>query len=223
MMIFAAGFGTRMKHLTADRPKPLIPVAGKALIDHALALARDAQCTPVVANLHYKAAMLADHLAPKGVITVIEQPDILDTGGGLRNALPALGAETVYTMNADAIWSGPNPLTLLQRAWDPTRMDALLMTVPLGRALGRLGAGDFTIGSQGQLNRHGDAVYCGAQIIKCERLNEIAAQAFSLNLLWDMMQAEGKLFGLSYPGRWCDVGHPEGVTLAEELLKGADV
>ncbi len=222
-MIFAAGFGTRMKHLTRDRPKPLIEVAGRPLVDHALDLARDAGCAPIVANLHYRPDQLRDYLERQGVECVLEEPDILDTGGGLRNALPKLGKDTVFTMNSDAIWSGPNALRLLAEAWNPTEMDALLMTVPLERAVGRKGLGDFVLDEAGRLSRGPDAVYCGVQIIKTQGLMEIDKDVFSLNLLWDRMQAQGRLFGLSYPGRWCDVGHPEGVVLADNMLADADV
>ena len=121
VLLFAAGFGTRMKHLTKDRPKPMVTVAGRPLIDHALALAQDISPPTVVANLHYKPETLKAHLIPLGVKTILEEPDILETGGGLRNALPLLGAGPVITMNTDAIWRGPNPLWLLLDAWDPER------------------------------------------------------------------------------------------------------
>ena len=102
-MIFAAGFGTRMKHLTQDRPKPLVSVDGRPLIDHALDLAKDAECGPVAVNLHYLADQLELHLTGSGVTTTTEAPEILDTGGGLRNALPVLGDGPVMTLNPDAI------------------------------------------------------------------------------------------------------------------------
>lgn len=222
-MIFAAGFGTRMKHLTQDKPKPLVPVAGRALIDHALDLARTAACDPIVANLHYKPDALREHLTSQGVTCLTETPKILDTGGGLRNALPVLGTDPVFTMNSDAIWAGPNALTLLSEAWDPAQMDALLMTVPLENAVGRKGAGDFVLEADGRLTRGPDAVYCGVQIIKTDRLAAVKDDVFSLNVIWDQMQSAGRLFGISYPGKWCDVGHPEGVTLAEQMLDGFDV
>ena len=222
-MIFAAGFGTRMKALTKDRPKPMIEVAGRPLIDHALDLAKGAGCDPIVANLHYKAKMLEQHLTPKGVISVWEDPDILETGGGLRNALPLLGSNPVFTMNADAIWAGPNPLPLLAAAWQPDHMDALLMTVPIAQTDGYEGAGDFTLSENGALKRGAGVVYGGVQIIKTEGLSAIKDTAFSLNLLWDQMLKTNRLFGLRYPGRWCDVGHPGGIPLAEQLVRNADV
>ncbi|WP_170396888.1 nucleotidyltransferase family protein [Ruegeria arenilitoris] len=221
VMLFAAGFGTRMGALTKDRPKPLIEVAGRPLIDHALDLTDDLPADRVVANLHYLPDQLAAHLAPKGVLTSLEEPEILETGGGLRAALPLLGQNPVFTLNTDAIWSGPNPLTLLRKAWDPNRMDALLMCVPIAQTIGHAGPGDFTADAEGRITRGPGLVYGGAQIIKTEGLAAISEQAFSLNLLWDQMHKQGRLFAATYPSRWCDVGRPEGIALAEGLI--ADV
>jgi MurNAc alpha-1-phosphate uridylyltransferase len=223
VMLFAAGFGTRMKELTKDRPKPLIEVAGEPLIGHALALVGAFGPIRIVANLHYKPEPLAAYLKPRSVDVVLETPEILDTGGGLKNALPLLGREPVFTLNTDAIWAGPNPLRLLAEAWDPDTMDALLVCVPLARTVASANTGDFDVGPEGRLTRRGSWVYGGAQIIKTDRLQEIPGNRFSLNLLWDLMLAEGRLFGLSYPGKWCDVGHPDGISAAEALLEEPDV
>lgn len=222
-MLFAAGFGTRMGALTADRPKPLIRVGGRALIDHTLDLARDAGVARKVANLHYKAGMLADHLAGTDVQLSEEQPDILETGGGLRHALPLLGQGPVFTMNTDAIWHGPNPLDLARAAWDPDRMDALLVCIEPSSAVGHAGDGDFTPDTEGRLTRGPGLIYGGVQIIRTEGLAEIADSVFSLNLLWNRMLAEGRLFGLRYPGQWCDVGHPDGIAQAERMIGYRDV
>jgi MurNAc alpha-1-phosphate uridylyltransferase len=219
VMLFAAGFGTRMGALTATRPKPLLPVAGRALLDHALALT--AEVPRRVVNAHYHADQVVAHLDGSGVAVSVETPKILDTGGGLRHALPLLGADPVYTLNTDAIWDGPNPLHLLRAAWDPARMDALLLCVPLAQAVGRKGGGDFSLDAAGRLSRGGALVYTGAQIVKTGGLEAMEENAFSLNLLWNRIGAEGRLFGTAYPGRWCDVGHPEGIALAEGML--ADV
>ncbi|MGP6088627.1 nucleotidyltransferase family protein [Antarctobacter jejuensis] len=216
IMLFAAGFGTRMGALTASRPKPLIEVAGKPLLDHALDLT--AGITTRVVNAHYLAQQVVDHLATSNVAVSVEQPEILDTGGGLRNALPLLGIHPVYTMNTDAVWNGPNPLDLLRDAWKPDQMDALLLCIPTARAIGRKTDGDFTLQSDGQLTRKGDLVYTGAQIIRTESLHDFPEQVFSLNRLWNVQAERGRLFGLTYPGQWCDVGHPEGIHLAEEML-----
>lgn len=223
LMLFAAGFGTRMGALTRDRPKPLIPVAGRPLIDHALDLATEVGADPIVVNLHYYAEMLRAHLAGRNVIPRIEAPDILDTGGGLRAALPDLGTGPVATLNPDVIWRGPNPLMQLRAAWNPAVMDALLVCVPLHRCVGRTGAGDFSADADGQLRRGGNLVYGGAQILKTELLHDMDAGAFSLNRVWDVMAQENRLYSVEYDGKWCDVGRPEGIELAETLLAAPHV
>ena len=223
LMIFAAGFGTRMGALTATRPKPLIEVAGRPLIDHALARAAEAGVGRIVVNTHYLGDQIAAHLAGRDVAISHEWPAILDTGGGLRQALPLLGGGTVMTMNPDVIWAGPNPLTLARAAWDPTRMDALLLCVEPENAVGRKGGGDFALSTEGHLTRPGDMIYGGVQILKTDGLAGIAAEAFSLNRLWDRMIAQDRLHGALYPGQWCDIGHPEGIALAEDMLSRADV
>jgi MurNAc alpha-1-phosphate uridylyltransferase len=223
VMIFAAGFGTRMKHLTRDRPKPMIPVAGTPLIDHAIALAEALPATTIVVNLHYKAEMLQDHLSGRGVQTLTETPRILDTGGGLRNALPVLGPDPVMTLNSDAVWCGPNPLSALAAAWVPEMMDGLLACVPKQRAVGHGGPGNFRVDSDGRITRGDGMIYGGAQIIRTDRLQEIADEVFSLNRLWDLLIAKNRLYAMEYAGTWCDVGHPEGIAQAEAMLRECDV
>ncbi len=217
LMLFAAGLGTRMGALTAERPKPLLPVAGRPLIDHALALARGAGAAPVVVNLHWKAAMLRGHLAGAGVLLSDESERLLETGGGLRAARPLLGPGPVWTLNSDAAWTGPNPLRTLDAGWRDG-MEALLLLVPRERARGHAGAGDFALLPDGRLARGGPWVYTGAQILRTEGLAAIPEEAFSLNRLWDAMRARGGLFGAVHPGGWCDVGRPEGLAEAEALL-----
>lgn len=218
LMIFAAGLGTRMRPLTDMRPKPLIEVGGTTLLDRALALGRNAGAAPVVVNTHYLGAQIRRHLAGQDVLISSEAGSLLDTGGGLRKALPLLGAGPVMTLNPDVVWTGPNPLAALAAAWDETRMDALLALVPLDRATARKGAGDFTLDPEGRIARQGDLVYGGAQIIRPDLLAAIPERAFSLNRLWDQMIAEGRAFGMIHPGGWCDVGYPEAIPLAEALL-----
>jgi len=127
VMIFAAGFGRRMGALTKDKPKPLVPVKGRALIDYAVDIARESGAQTILVNLHYKHQMLADHLRDAPVQTRLELPDILETGGGLKAALPQLGAGPVVTINSDAIWQGENPIAALRARWQPERMEALLL------------------------------------------------------------------------------------------------
>lgn len=224
VMIFAAGFGTRMGALTAHRPKPLIEVAGKPLLDHALALAEALPARRIAVNAHYRAAQIAAHLSARpGVTVVFESPDILETGGGLRNALPVLGEGPVFTLNSDSVWTGANPLATLARAWDATRMDGLLLLIPGDRALGHDGAGDFVLATDGRLTRGPQAVYSGAQIIDPARLAGMDGTVFSLNVVWNRLIAEGRLHGIVHPGGWCDVGRPESIPLAEAMLRAADV
>ncbi|MBY6049323.1 nucleotidyltransferase family protein [Vannielia litorea] len=217
-MVFAAGFGTRMRPLTDTRPKPLVEVAGKPLLDHALELT---ECVSrVVVNAHYLGEQIADHLAGRNV-DVVHETEILDTGGGLRNALPRLGPGPVFTLNSDAVWTGPNAIETLRAAWFPEEMDALLLLVPVQNARGYSGTGDFSLDREGRLTRGDGYVYSGAQIIKPDGLSEFSEPAFSLNLLWNKMQAAGRLFGVAHPGGWCDVGHPGGIAVAEEMLAEA--
>ncbi|RWR26554.1 nucleotidyltransferase family protein [Sinirhodobacter populi] len=217
LMLFAAGFGTRMGALTRHRPKPLVEVAGRPLIDHALDLVRGAGIGRTVANIHYLGDQVVRHLAGTGVAISDESDRILETGGGLRKALPLLGPGPVFTLNTDAVWSGPNVLTALRAAWNPARMGALLALVPADRAIGHGPKGDFSVAPDGRLTRGGDYVYTGAQIIDPAGLADIPDPAFSLNLLWDRLADEGRLHGMIYQGDWCDVGHPESIPLAEAM------
>ncbi len=217
-MLFAAGFGTRMGPLTATRPKPLIPVAGKPLIDHALDLVHAYKPDKIVANLHYLPDQLAAHLAHSDVSLLVEYPDILETGGGLRAALPLLGPDPVFTMNTDAVWKGPNPLEQLADLWQPDQMDALLLCIPQDQAQGHAGTGDFLCDETGRAHRGPGAVYSGLQIIRTDLLETIPQPAFSLNLLWDAMLENGRLYVASYPGQWCDVGRSGSIDIAERML-----
>lgn len=221
LMIFAAGFGTRMGALTANRPKPLIEVAGRPLLDHALELGTAAQAGPVVVNTHYLSAQISQHLDGRPVTISDESDAILETGGGLKKALPLLGSDPVMTLNSDAVWTGENPLAELIARWDPTRMDALLLLLPAKQALGHSGLGDFLIDDDGRITRAAGSpglVYLGAQILRTEGLDNVEKPAFSLNILWDEMIAKRRAFGLVHNGGWCDVGRPEGIMQAESLL-----
>ncbi|AZL59430.1 nucleotidyltransferase family protein [Tabrizicola piscis] len=224
LMIFAAGFGTRMGALTADRPKPLIPVAGRALIDHALDVARGAGSGRVVVNVHYLADQMEAHLAGSGVAISDERAQILETGGGLRAALPLLGPGPVAVLNSDGIWTGANPLAELAGAWDIDRMEALLLLLPVDETRGHGTKGDFRLDRDGRISRGEggeDHVYIGAQILQPGRLAGVAEAAFSLNPVWNQMIAAGTAYGIRHQGGWCDVGHPEGIAEAERLLHSA--
>lgn len=223
-MLFAAGFGTRMRHFTADRPKPLVKVAGRALLDHALAQTDEIALSRKVVNCHYFPDQIKAHLTDRSNVTLIhEAGKILETGGGLKNALPALGSGPVFTMNTDAVWQGPNPLQALLDAWEPDKMDALLLCVPKANAVGHAGKGDFIFGDEGLLTYGPGDIYTGIQIIRTDRLSEITDTSFSLKQLWAKLLERKRMFGVGYAGKWCDVGTPEGITLAEQMLENTRV
>lgn len=225
-MLFAAGFGTRMGALTATQPKPLIPVAGRALIDHARQVGAEAGLTRQVANAHYLADQIVQHLQGTDVAVSVEAGQILDTGGGLRQALPLLGPGPVATLNTDAVWTGQNPLTQLLHAWDGARMDVLFLLLPANVARSATGRSDFVLGPEGRVDwakgRQG-VLYLGAQILNPDILAAETEKAFSLHGPWTRAMAAGRAFGVIHQGDWCDVGHPGGIAEAEDMLRKADV
>ncbi len=197
-MIFAAGFGTRMGVLTRDRPKPMLPLGGQPMIDHAIDLLREAGISRLVANTHYLPETLEAHLAERGVTTLRESP-ILDTGGGLKAAMSVLGNDPVITMNPDALWLGPNPVEALLAAWKPSMNGLLVLTEA------ETEASDFSL-EHGQIQRKGRYRYTGLQVIRTDRLGEIPDTVFSLNRYWDHILSAAPLHGLVYDGAWMDIG-----------------
>ncbi|MDU8942518.1 nucleotidyltransferase family protein [Ovoidimarina sediminis] len=216
-MIFCAGFGTRMGALTADLPKPLLRVGGETLFDRMHGLARKAGIGRVVINAHYRAEAMEAHVAGMDIAVSREAPEILETGGGLKAALPLLGEGPVYTANPDVVWAGPNPFEIVAGAWAED-IDALLLCVPVARAIGRE-TGDFAETADGSLRRQGPVIYGGMQIIRPGVVARMAEERFSLNLVWDALMAEGRVRYSLYPGWWCDVGTPEGIGQAEQLIE----
>ncbi len=219
-MIFCAGLGTRMGKLTQDTPKPLLKVGDKTLLEHAVAqLPSDIK---KVANTHY----LADQFsAPFHTLNIhgLYEPEILETGGGLKNALSALKSDAIYTMNTDAIWLGPCAYESLLKAWQPEKMDALLLTVPIEKTYAHLGNGDFDIDADMRLRRGHRTVYTGLQIIKTNVLDGVDKTHFSLNVIWNRLFEQGRIYGTQYTGHWCDVGHPEGLVIAQKQLEARHV
>ena len=218
-MIFAAGFGTRMGDLTRHKPKPMIPLAGRPMIDHAVDLVRAAGINHIVANTHYLYEVIEPHLHALDVKTIRESPDILETGGGLKSALGVLGSEPIVTLNPDAAWTGANPISSLLNVWRKD-MQALLLLVPIETAITTRVEGDFSL-EKGTLRRGGRYLYTGAQILRTHRLWEIQENIFSLNKYWDLLAETGPIHGIVYEGKWCDIGHPAGLSRAERML--ADV
>ncbi|WP_435257074.1 nucleotidyltransferase family protein [Thioclava sp. FR2] len=226
LMLFAAGFGTRMGALTASRPKPLIEVAGKALLDHAREVGVAAGLTRQVVNAHYMADQITAHLEGSGVAVSVERERILDTGGGLRRALPMLGPGPVVTLNTDAVWTGQNPLTQLLDAWDDARMDVLFLVLPASVARSATGRSDFVMDADGRISwakgRDG-VLYLGAQILNPRILEGEGDEVFSLHRPWTAAIEAGRAFGVIHQGDWCDVGHPGGIAEAEAMLNSHDV
>jgi MurNAc alpha-1-phosphate uridylyltransferase len=230
-MVLAAGFGTRMRPLTDRLPKPLLAVAGRTLLDRALDRVAEAGLARAVVNVHYRADMIRAHLAGRRTPEIAiseEAPAILDTGGGIRRALPLLGARPFAVVNADALWTGPCPVAALRAAWEPARMDALLLLVPRGRARAHAGAGDFFLDAPGgaPARRGGAArapfVYTGAQILAPGAMEGTPEGAFSLNRVWDGLLARGRLAAIVHGGGWVDVGTPAGLEAAEAALAEAE-
>jgi MurNAc alpha-1-phosphate uridylyltransferase len=217
----AAGFGTRMRPLTDRMPKALITLQGVPMLDRAIGLVREAGIGRIVVNAHHLADQIADHLAGSGVTVSQEAPDILDTGGGLKAALPLLAGDPVVVLNPDSLYLGPNPVNLLADAWAGTDADALLMVLPLADAIGRVGTGDFSLGPDDQITRGAEFVYTGAQILRTGPIAAWPDRVFGLNPVWDTLIARGRARAVTYPGRWCDLGTPAALALAETLLAGA--
>jgi MurNAc alpha-1-phosphate uridylyltransferase len=223
-MILCAGRGTRMGALTDARPKPMLPVAGRPLIDHALARAGEGGARRIVVNLHHLGAQIRAHLAGRADVSFSEEAELLETGGGLVAARPLLGEAPFYALNADAIWTGSAPLAPLAAAWDPARMDALLLMVAREDARAHTRPGDFFVGGDMRPVRRGDRaaapfIYSGAQIMAPRALDGFRAEAFSANAIWDRALAHGRLFAAIHHGGWVDVGTPAGLAEAEAALR----
>ncbi len=225
-MVLAAGLGTRMKPLTEKLPKPLVRVAGRPLVDHVLDRLAEAGVATAVANVHHHADLLEDHLktraAPKIVISD-ERDRLLDSGGGVKKALGTLGAAPFFAINADTIWieGFSANLARLARAFDPARMDAILLLAATATSIGYDGRGDFLLDQEGRLTRRPERtvtpfVYAGAAILRPELFADTPDGAFSLNLLFDRAIAQQRLFGLRLDGLWMHVGTPEAIAEAED-------
>jgi N-acetyl-alpha-D-muramate 1-phosphate uridylyltransferase len=229
-MVMAAGLGKRMRPLTATRPKPLVEVAGKPLLDHVFDRLRVAGIKRAVVNVHYLADALEAHLRRKvtdmEVLVSDERSHLLETGGGLVKALPLIAEDRFLVVNSDNFWvDGPvDAIRLLASRWDEETMDALLLVVPLARANCHNGRGDFHMDPVGRLSRRKPGrmapfVYTGVQIVS-RRLFEGAPEgvAFSTNLLWNKAIESGRCFGVSHQGLWFDVGSPAAIRKTEALL-----
>jgi len=228
-MVLAAGLGTRMRPLTNDRPKALVEVGGRALIDHVLDRLAQAGVQDAVVNVHWFAdrleAHLADRTAPRITISD-ERAELLETGGGLKKARPLLGDDPVFVANIDSVWiDRGDALAELTRLWDPSRMDAALLLARREGSIGFEGDGDFFLAEDGRLTFRGDAssapfAYMGVHITRPGYADAGPDGPFSLSPLWRRSAAEGRLFGCVLDGDWMHVGDPQARNQAEARLGG---
>jgi MurNAc alpha-1-phosphate uridylyltransferase len=224
----AAGLGTRMHPITETRPKALVEVAGRTLLDHALDRLSAAGVEEAVVNVHHFADMVEAHLAgrqhPKIVISD-ERDSLLETGGGLVKALPLLGDKPFFVVNADTMWldSVRSNLVRLAEAFDPVKMDGLLLLASSVGSIGYAGRGDFRLDPLGRLLRRPERdlapfVYAGAAVISPALLKDAPAGAFSLNKLFDRAIEAERLHGMRLEGMWMHVGTPDAIAEAEDSI-----
>ena len=228
--VLAAGLGTRMHPLTLSRPKPLVELDGRVLLDHVLDRLAEAGVERAVVNVHYMADQIEAHLAGRQhpeVLISDERGRLLDTGGGARKALPLLGDEPFFTFNSDAIWIEGCGVTLdrMQRQFDPAAMDCLLLLAPSVNTVGYGGYGDFMMDDTGRLTRRGERpaapfMYAGVSIMKPSLLARSPEGAFSLNAIWDRSIEAERLYGLRHDGIWMHVGTPSSLAEAEAAMTG---
>ena len=227
-MVMAAGMGRRMRPLTDHRPKPLVEVAGRALIDHVLDRLAQAEVKTAVVNLHYKAEMIEAHLKTRTSPAIVfsdERDQLLDTGGGMVKALPLLDHAPFFVVNSDALWVeglGSN-LNKMKRAWNDEIMDVLILCAPTVSSVGYVGRGDFTMDGQGCLARRQEVsmapfMMAGVQIIHPRLLENAPAGPFSTNLLWDRAIEAGRLYGLRLEGTWLHASSKSDIDDIERTL-----
>jgi MurNAc alpha-1-phosphate uridylyltransferase len=227
-MVLSAGLGKRMRPLTATQPKPMVRVAGKPLLDHALDQLDAAGVAKAVVNVHYLPHAIEAHLKgrKRGPATTIsdERAMLLETGGGMAKALPLL-PDPFFAINSDNVWlEGPRDVFAeLSAAWDPTQMDALLLLVPHARALNYKGKGDFHLDPIGRVSRRRSGriapfIYSGIQLVSHQLMRDAPEGAFSTNLLWNRAIEEGRLYGISFTGMWFEVGEPGAIAPTEDWL-----
>jgi MurNAc alpha-1-phosphate uridylyltransferase len=229
-MVLAAGFGERMRPLTLTTPKPLLPLAGKTLIDHVLDRLAASGVRTAVVNVHYLPDQLEAHLArrtraPETLVSD-ERGVLLDTGGGAKRALHLLGPGPFFINNADSVWSerGAPALSGMLEAWNPAVMDCLLLLAAASTSIGYAARGDFAMDRAGRLIRRGTNetvpfAFAGVSLCDERLFKEAPDDRFSLNLLWDRALAKGKLYGIELDGNWMHVGTPEALAEAENAFE----
>jgi len=225
-MVLAAGLGTRLRPLTDTIPKPLVEIDGRPLIDHAIDRLASAGVEHVVVNIHYKAAMIAEHLARRGHprIKLSHEAELLDTGGGVARALPLLG-EAFFAVNSDVFWLDNEPPALLRlaAAFEPATTDAVLLLQPTATAVGYDGSGDYLLDDKGDPRRRSEGeiapyLFAGIQLLHRRLFDEAPGSVFSLVRLFDRAEKAGRLAAIVHDGEWYHVGTPEGLASTRERL-----
>ncbi len=224
-MILAAGRGLRMQPLTNKLPKPLVVVAGKTLLARTFDHLNKLQISKIVVNCHYLAPLLENFVKTNYPETFIShEENLLDSGGGIKKALPLLGEEPFFTLNGDSIWSHSESLRAMGKVWNETEMDALLLLLPKEKAYGYLGRGDFYMSSKGKLSRpDSDSmapfVYIGVQLVSPRLFQPAPEGPFSVNLLWDEALQKGRLYGYVHEGEWFHISTPQDLQKYEPLIE----
>ena len=226
-MVLAAGFGTRLKPLTDTMPKPLIPVAGRCMLDRALDRLEEAGVRNLVVNAHYLADMIALHLSKRPDIMLSCEDTILETGGGVARALPYLGNDPFFVVNGDIIWTdgqGEPALRRLANVWDDARMDALLLLHPIGSAYGYDEEGNFFYPplrwrKDGEIAPY---VFAGVQVLHPRLFADAPEGAFSLRELYHRAYDRGRLAVLVHDGGWYHVGTPAALNETDRMLTNSD-
>jgi len=227
-MVLAAGLGLRMRPLTDHMPKPLVRIAGRPLLDHVLDKLGAAGVDEAVVNVHYLPDQIIDHVASRKsprVIVSDERNQVLGTGGGVVKALPLLGAAPFFHVNSDTLWIDgvQSNLMRLADAFDPARMDILLLMAPTASSIGYSGRGDYAMLSDGALRKRREHqvvpfVYAGAAILSPGIFADAPKGEFSLTKMFDAANEQERLFGLRLDGVWMHVGTPDAVNAAEEAF-----
>lgn len=229
-MVLAAGLGTRMRPLTNDRPKPLVTLAGRTLLDHMLDRLVEGGVERAIVNVHYFPEQMEAQLAKRHDLQIVisdERAQLMETGGGVRQARPLLGDDPVFHVNTDSVWVGDDALVKLATQFDPAKMDALLLLCPMDACIGLETTGDFALAPDGRITHrfndpNANLAWMGVQIIKPGIIDPEPLEPFSFRRVWQRVWEEGRLYGAMFDGFWLHVGTPEARNEAEARLLAED-
>lgn len=223
-MILAAGLGKRMRPLTDQLPKPLISVAGKSMLERTFEHLERAGIQSIVINSHYLASHINDFISRHYPETQISHEEILlETGGGIKKALPLLSDKPFFTLNGDSVWTGPNSIQTMKKLWDGTKMDALLLLILRDKAHGYEGRGDFFLSEQNRLTRPKEGeiapyVYIGVQCVHPRLFEGAPDGPYSMNVLWNKALQNGRLYGCLHEGDWFHISTPHDLETFEPII-----